>query len=218
MALFYIDFNRLQVYEAGALLLAYLAYPGEDGHDDQRRGQVHASLCACMLRARYEVAPDWGSLPLLIKPVYALQTERDRNQGLRQFKRRLRDRMIAARMASPFLEEAATGEAPELPPSLKRLSINAMSELVLEDAGYNEPENVEARIWRPSRPVIHLASAVHGYLHLGTEIEAHFLRLLLDCREVIEQVVRKAEYYESLVASSRELHVDAEKLIKFRLA
>jgi len=53
--------------------------------------------------------------------------------------------MIAAHMAHRFLKEAETGEVPKLPARVKRLSINAMSELVLEDAGYSEPEDVETR-------------------------------------------------------------------------
>jgi hypothetical protein len=92
-----------------------------------------------------------------------------------------------------------------------------VSELVLDDAGYSEPENVETRIWRPSRPVIHLASAVHGYLHLAPKIEALGLGPLLHRREIIEYVIRNAEYCEPLVAGSRHLRVDANKLIKLRL-
>jgi hypothetical protein len=116
-----------------------------------------------------------------------------------------------------FLKEAEAGEPVKLPPSLNRLSINAMSELVLDDAKYTEPENVETRIWRPSRPVIHLASAVHGYLHLGLENEALGLGPLITRREVIEYVIRSAEHCESLVMKCRRLGVDRKRLIKFRL-
>jgi hypothetical protein len=212
-----IDFNRLEVYVAGALLVTLLAYPGESRHDDEPRSRVHAALCACVLRAPYETDPDWSISPQLAKPVYMLQSKSDCERGLRQLKRRLRDRMIAARMAYPFLKEAETGVVPELPPSVERLSINAMSELVLEDAGYSEPENVETRIWRPSLPVIHLASAVHGYLHLGAENEALGVGPLLTCRDVIEDLIRSAEHCEPLVARSRHLRVNADKLIKLRL-
>jgi hypothetical protein len=217
MTVYWIDFNRLEVYEAGALLVTLLAYPGDNKHDDERRSQVHASLCACTLRALCDTDPDWSTSPQLAKPIYLRQSESDCNRGLRQLKRRLRDRMVAARMAYPFLKEAESGKAPELPTGIKRFSINAMSELVLDDAGYSEPENVETRIWRPSRPVIHLASAVHGYLHLDPKIEALGLGPLLHRREIIEYVIRSAEYCEPLVAGSRHLRVDANKLIKLRL-
>jgi hypothetical protein len=218
MTVRFIDFNRLEVYEAGALLVTLLAYPGESKHDDERRSQVHASLCACTLRALCDTDPDWSTSPQLAKPIYLRQSERDCNRGLRQLKRRLRDRMVAARMAYPFLKEAESGKAPELPTGIKRFSINAMSELVLDDAGHTDPENVETRIWRPSRPVIHLASAVHGYLHLvEPETAALGLAPLLHRREVIEYVIRSAEYCEGLVGRSRHLRVNADTLVRIRL-
>jgi hypothetical protein len=162
MALHSIDFKRLEVYEAGALLVTLLAYPGKSDHEEKRRSHVHTSLCACALRAIYEMDPDRAVSPQLIKPIYAFQTERNCSLGLRTLRRRLRHRMIAARMAYPFLKKAESGEVPKLPARIRRLSINAMAELVLDDAGHSDPENVETRIWRQSRPVIHLASAVHG--------------------------------------------------------
>jgi hypothetical protein len=47
------------------------------------------------------------------------------------------------------------------------VSINQMARLVLEDAGQTDPENVETRIWRPSLPAIHIASAVQLFLQLA---------------------------------------------------
>ena len=218
MAIRSIDFKRLEVYEAGALLVTLLAYPGESEHEEERRSRVHTSLCACALRAIYEVDPDRAVSPQLIKPIYAFQTERNCSLGLRTLPRRLRHRMIAARMAYPFLKEAESGQAPQLPAPLRRLSLNAMAELVLEDAGHSDPENVETRIWRQSRPVIHLASAVHGYLHLvEAKTKPNGLGPLMTSRQVIEYVIRSAEYCASLVARSEGLRVDPEQLIKIRL-
>src|SRR5207249_12077424 len=88
-----IDFKRLEVYEAGALLVTLLAYPGEGEHEEERRSRVHTSLCACTLRAIYELDPDRAASPQLIKPIYAFQTERDCSLGLRTLPRRLRHRI-----------------------------------------------------------------------------------------------------------------------------
>jgi hypothetical protein len=79
------------------------------------------------------------------------------------------------------------------------------------------PLAIRSAIRRPSLPVIHLASAVHGYLHLRAENEALGVGPLLTCRDVIEDLIRSAEYCEPLVAGSRHLRVDADKLIKLRL-
>jgi hypothetical protein len=51
------DFNRLEVYEAGALLVTLLAYPDAS---EEAQGHVHASLCTHALRARSELEPEWG--------------------------------------------------------------------------------------------------------------------------------------------------------------
>jgi hypothetical protein len=154
MTVHLVDFNRVQVYEAGAMLVTLLAYPGASGSDEERRSQLHASLCACMLRASYEVDPNLATLPQIMKPIYALQTEGDCRKSFRSLPRLLRDRMVAARMAYPFLKEAESGKTPALPAGLKRFSLNQMAELVLSDAGQADAENVETRIWRPSRSSI----------------------------------------------------------------
>jgi hypothetical protein len=52
-----IDFDRLEVYEAGALLLTMLAYPDES---EETRSQVHTSLCMHALRTKCAMEPDWA--------------------------------------------------------------------------------------------------------------------------------------------------------------
>ena len=163
IAVHYIDLYRLEVYRPGLPVVAPRLSRGGT-QDDERRSGAYTSLCAYVFRARAETGANWATRR---NQFTSSQTERERNEGLGTLPRRLHERVIAApRMAYSFLREAETGEVPELCPSVKRLSINAMSEPVLEDAGHSDLENVETRIWRPSRPVIHLASAVHGYLQL----------------------------------------------------
>lgn len=211
-----VDFRQLQVYEIGAMLLTWLAFPGES-ESEEIRGRVHASLCAYALRAKYGSEPEWLVSPQPIKPIYALRPQFDIDCDLKTLQRRLRDRMIAARMAIGFLKEAIRGEVPELPGGIRRVSINQMAELVLDDTGYTEPGNVETRIWRPSLPVIHLATVIQLMLQLA---EPHAgplgLEALLLDRGIIELVGRTAEYHRSLIMQSR-LKVDPEKLIRFRL-
>src|SRR5712671_2687353 len=123
-----------------------------------------------------------------MKPIYALRHQHENDRYLRTLERRVRDRMVAGRMAIGFLKEAATGEVPAC---IKRLSINEMAQLVLDDVQYSEPENVETRIWRPSLPVIHLASALQLLLHLAEPVTGPIgLEALLLGRNVIELLVR----------------------------
>jgi hypothetical protein len=201
---------------AGALLVTLLAFPDAS---DETQGNVHASLCNYALKIRSALEPDWTILPQPIKPFYAFRSERICNRDLRTLVRRWRDRMVAGRMGIAFLKEALPGQVLELPPAMKRLSINQLAELVLDDTRFTDPHNVESRIWRPRRPVVHLASAIQVYLTL-TEADTAMIALqgLLLNRAMIELVIKGAAYHETLMAQSRHLRFEPEKLIKIRLA
>ncbi len=210
------DFNRLEVYEAGALLVTLLAYPDAS---DEAQGHVHASLCTYALRARSEIEPEWAIQPQPIKPIYTLRSQRDCNRALRTLERCLRDRMAAGRMAIAFLKEALRGEVPELPAGVKRLSLHQLSELVLGDTSFTDPDNVETRIWRSSLPVIHFCSAIQVFLSLAeADVGLIPLEALLLNRKVIELIIRTAEYHETLLAQSRHLRFEPERMIRIRLA
>jgi hypothetical protein len=212
-----LDFNRIEVYEAGAALISVLAYPGDS--EEETRAGVHAALCHHALRIKCAIEPDWALWPQRIKPIYALLTPREVNQDLRTLQRRLRDRMAAGRMAIGFLKEAATGSVAELPAGRSRVSINQMARLVLDDTGQTDPENVETRIWRQSLPVIHVASAIRLFLRLAELKMGNFaLETFLLNRASIECVVRAAAYHASIIEQSRHLPIDPTRLIKIRLA
>jgi hypothetical protein len=213
-----VDFRRLEVYEVGAWLLTWLAFPGER-ESEEVRSRVHASLCAYALRAKYETDADWLVSPQSIKPIYALRPQFDIDRDLKTLQRRLRDRMIAARMAIGFLKEAITGEVPKLPAGIKRMSVNQMARLVLDDAGFTDPENVETRIWRPSLPVIHLATAIQVMLQRAEPITGPLgLESLLLDHGIIELVVRTAQFHETVIAQSRHLKMDPATLVRIRMA
>ena len=195
------------------MLLTWLAFP-EESNSEETSSRVHASLCNYALRAKSQSEQEWDIAPQPIKPVYALRPQSEVNRDLRTFERRLRHRMIAGRMAIGFLKEALTGEVPK---GIRRLSVNQMARLVLADADYTDPENVESRIRRPSLPVIHIATAIQVMLQIAEpETGPLGLELLLLVPRVIELVIRTAEYHELVIAQSR-LQIDPETLIRLRL-
>ena len=111
-----------------------------------------------------------------------------------------------------FLRETLPGQVLGLPPTVKRLSINQLAVLVLEDTQFTDPHNVETRIWRPSRPVVHLASAIQVYLTLREADTPRIgLETLLLNRAMIESVILGAAYHETLMAQSRHLRFDPRK-------
>ena len=121
-----LDFSRIEVYEAGAILITLLAYSGEN---DEQSEAIHASLCHLAVRTTGVLNPDWARSPQRIKPLYALRTPEEVSKDLRTVPRRLRDRLAAGRMAIGFLKEVATGQEPELPAGIERLSVNQMQTL-----------------------------------------------------------------------------------------
>jgi hypothetical protein len=214
MTIHVIDFQRSTVYEAGAALISVLAFPGDN--EEERRAAVHATLCHHALRVICAFIPDWALHPQPIKPLYALRTSEEVRRDLRTLQRRLRDRMAAGRMAIGFLKEAVSGGGSK---DERRVSINRMARLVLEDTGQTDPENVETRVWRPSLPVIHIASAMQLYLqHAEAETGKVGWETFFFNRGVVEAVVRTAEYHASIIANTKVLPIDPARLITMRLA
>jgi hypothetical protein len=210
-----IDFSKAEIHECGATLVTLLAIPRDDA-EDSTRAALHASLCSLVLRAKFEESEEIP--PRLMKPIHAFRELKVIGRNLRTLKRRLRDRMVAARMVIPFLQEVDSGQPPRLPKGVKRFSLHEMSGLVLADAGQSETKNVETRIWRPSLPVIHLAAATQILLDIGAR-NGRPLHIgdLLTSRRVIEAIIQEARRYETLIERITRVRIDAGTLIRVRL-
>ena len=215
--IYFMNFAQLQVYECGAQFVSLLAYPTDDAQDNQRAA-LHASLCSFWLkhvcwRKRSEIDP----IPM--KPIYAFRSDDRIAHDMKTLQRRFRDRMVAARMAVPFLQEVELGHAPKLPPSVTRLSLNQMAAFVADEVGQSEPTNVKRRIWAPSRPVVHLAVAAliaeadHGRMGVNLTMED-----LLSNRPLIEMILEEAKRNEERIGKPSKLGIDPESLIKLRLS
>lgn len=223
-----LDFNELEAYEAGALLLSILAYPKNDS--DEKRSALHASLCSQILYARSVQDPDWANSPQLIKPVYAFRSKAEIKKDTRKLYRLLRDRAVAGRMAMALFQEAeGDGKRPEtLPEDIKKLTLDQLAVMVSKEVlgpGIEETENIEKRIWRPSLPVIHIAAAMQVLLQ-GLAKKIPGLPSMDDIwtsREAIEWLVVKAHYFETLIIDkpikrNGKVIIKPEQLIKIRLA
>src|SRR5208337_2603321 len=111
-----ISFQNNAVYECGATLVAVLAYPVDDD-DNSRRAEIHASLCRHAIEFQYLSNPDdWRPKPVKLPYVF-----RDAKIAERETKfaaKRLGERLVAARMAVPFLQGSESGHAPALPTAI----------------------------------------------------------------------------------------------------
>lgn len=158
-----VDLSTQATYEAGALLLTLLAFPKETV-DDQVLAELHASLCTTALIERARTDPSWAVAHQAIKPVHFSVAPDVAKRKLRTLHRRLRDRMIAGRIANAILFDAA-GLSPTLPKGCEGFSIKQLIKLALDDLDQNDAEDAEERIWRQSLPAVHIAAAVQAYLN-----------------------------------------------------
>jgi hypothetical protein len=212
---FEINFEREEAYECGARLLMALSYVKEA--ESARNVERFRSLCGRALWGRHIANPDDVS-PITAKPLYLFRDRKTIYGDVAHVAKRLGNRLVAGRMAIAFLQHAVLGENYCLPTGIKRLSLNELSEFVLEDAGQADANNVETRIWRTSRPVIHLAAAaVIAASQRSNAAKEVALELFLCNRPHIEQVVRIAVEFEALIASDPKFPVKADQLIRFRL-
>jgi len=211
-----ISFEGNQAYECGAKLLALVACPGA-GVQKERLDDLESSLCSWALWSRHLANPD-DDLRVPVRLRHVFQDARTVERNVKFLAKRLGERLVASRMATPRLQWEESGAPPRLPASIKRLSINRMAEFVLEDAEQRDASNVKRRLWTPSRPVIHLAVAMAV---IGQELRRKGLQFglehLLLLREFIEEVLRRAELFETLIARSSKFPVRTAELVRVRV-
>ena len=115
-----IDFNQYPVYEGGATLLALLACPANCRSEDRNAG-LHASLCGRALWASHLSNPE-NATRTTVKLQHVFRDAKVIDRETNFVARRLGERLVAGRMAIPFLQKAELGCQPRLPSAIKRLS------------------------------------------------------------------------------------------------
>ena len=141
--------------ETGARFFATFALPGVDEaearqdaaaamvtsylHAANRIDQTEAPFLDSRLNAFAQRSPEWA------KPVF------------NAVKRRLRYRLLLARGLRPWILQGL-GQAPKTVPTIKKFTQRQIS-LFLNGNDAQRADNFQKRVWRPSRPVIHVAVA-----------------------------------------------------------
>ena len=210
-----ISFARMEIYECGAMLLALLACPSES--EEGKRAELYLSLCGRALWSRYLAAPDDGT-PITVRPQHVFRHPDQIDADVGFVGKQFSERMVAGRMAVKFFERAGAGSVTALPKEIKRLSINEMANYVLADAELKDPEYLEKHIWRPSRPVIHLATAaaIIGQESQGAgqgiQLESYLSR-----SDLIKDLFLRAEVLALIAERDAHFPVEADQLIRIRL-
>ena len=208
-----LDPEVLAPFEIGAILMAVLTFPNAD--EAERIQLVSEAWCAKLLMDTEAAEPSRSEELRQALPDYAGLGVREVKQQLRQSTRRFRDRMVAARMARGFFQEAITERPAILPATMARLSLNELSKLVLHESGQSDPENVEKRAWSESRPVIHLAAAfdvLGDFRNPGVKELGYDLQDL----ETHRAIVDLARAHESVVLADPRFGAGPDDLIRFR--
>ena len=211
------DFAVMEDFEVGAGLLALLAFPGVA--DFEKRWKAAEALCAWQIRETIAGSPMTADVWRQTFPNYAHLSKGEERRRLRTLRRRLKDRMWAARMSLGFFQEALTNEPVSLPAELRNLSLDALSAYVKksERAPTDSTENFEHRVWRASRPVIHLAAALQVVLRRHAEIPDDIGgNYPLDRGDLHREVIALAEAHEPLVARHMGFGKRPIRLIRVR--
>ena len=200
--------------ETGARFFATLALPGVDEaearqdaaaamvtsylHAANRIDQTEAPFLDSRLNAFAQRSPEWA------KPVF------------NAVKRRLRYRLLLARGLRPWILQGL-GQAPKTVLTIKKFTQRQIS-LFLNGNDAQRADNFQKRVWRPSRPVLHLCAAWVTLAQEHFNLHGKPLDALEAMRkpEFLAQFLHRAELMEPLIESSR-LSVSADDLIRFRL-
>ncbi len=203
--------------ELGLALMVSLAFP-ERRDDELFLGDVLADLCHHYLLAKWISDPAGALLPQSMKPIYVFRDPKVLERNLKDFDRRIQNRLYAAKMAIAPLQAAQSGQwPPTLPKHINKLSLAQLSDLIYSDTQNNDPANIHKRIWQPSLPVIHLAAALVVYMNdLDPSGSAPITVFdLIQKSDFVPTLLRYANEFTSLLLVSKDLSIRADQLIAF---
>lgn len=208
-----IEFTRLAPYEVAAQFFSIVAYPKEK----DARLRFSDAICGLML-GEYSAGndPEWNSAGQTVPPRYwqALVNgpKVEFDKGLRIINR---ERLVAAKMAAPKLEELRQFMMTRRSPGWGHSpTSNKVMDAITRDLGQAERratrgrkgdggdnrENIIRRHWNPSRPVLHLCLALHQYMHAESANHRNLnLRDFLSVPDAIAGIVELGEAFSLMM-------------------
>jgi len=204
-------------YPAGAMLLALLVDPPVARHRKDWM-ETYRFLCHCGIVDLVKNDP----LVELSEPEEASYKDKPARfvQRMNRICRQANNRLAAAHMAIGRFQVAETGEHSPLPKYVRRLSINQMSSfmLVRDETNEKDERNLIARVWSPSKPVIHIASALAIEMDLFEKENGREITLpeILSNLDFVRHVIYRAALLEELIGKTK-LEVKRKELIKVRM-
>lgn len=203
-------------YEAAAQVLTLLSFP-PDAPPDAALNQRFEEMCAYVIRRLAERDPEWAGEPRALRPMHALIAPERVATVARTMQTALERRLAAGRMAVPFIDQAALGDAAaKLPPGAKRLSLN---ETAAYAGAYGDASNLESRAFRPSIPVLHLCAALawmRALLGERSPDDHSIVDFLISDTNVLRAFVAVAQDFEAPLLASTKLMIAPDRLVRVR--
>lgn len=153
------DFAVTEPYEIAATLFSLIAYP------PTQYKSYKIDLCMMGLITKYlhwkrRTDDTWATSYQKIKPIFLDLKESQFEQIEKKFDETLQVRLNAAFIAKRWLEESSNLH------SKKRPTIQAFIDELADYKGISDIDNLRARVWRNSIPVIHLSMALAKVIDL----------------------------------------------------
>lgn len=148
-------------FMTGASFHAILGWPTDDDAAGYHR--VSNELAAATLRLTNladpaAIGPVMDQWPQIDWAALDRRAQRPKPR-LGYLRKRLDQRMAAARAGIGKLHDELFDKPAVLPPGMTALSIDQLCALIKSDVMIDDPENVEKHVWRKSLPIMHLAIA-----------------------------------------------------------
>jgi hypothetical protein len=212
----HINISTLPPYEAGAVLLSWLAYPA--ANDEPSRLGFWAALCRHWIIDFASHNPQWAWNYQPIKPGFFTINEQTSEKVYRAGFKRIHHRLVAGhRYVAPFLVEQHLQRKVSV--GGFKTTVNNMTALASLDLDVsNDAENIKRRYFVPCKPVLHVAVAVKQLFQSlsGNDDQGKLGELLINSHN-IEVAVRLAEDFRPMILRLKDIEIEDEQTIQFVL-
>jgi hypothetical protein len=217
-----IELSKLAPYEAAAQLFAVIAYP----YSQKDRVRFSDAICGWML-GQFIAANDQEWEPTSQARYWRALVKGPNVELAKGFRVINRERLIAAKMAAPGLEEFRQFMTQRRQPGwAPRPTSDEVIEAVSADLhhpkrpatrgrkgdGGGNRENIISRHWTPSKPVLHLCLSLHLNIHaLSPNREDLHLGDFLPSKDTIAGIIGLAGGFSEAM---RLFNIEPEELIE----
>jgi hypothetical protein len=211
--------DELDPYQSGALFFAVLAYP--DPRDKNERGRFMQAFVRRTLEQRMELHKDFAQDFQIIRPAYFSGSDREHRAILARGTKRLQGRFAVARfIAMPHFREIDTGRptrVESLLPTVNNMAVLAALHLKMSEESFT---TVKSKIWKPSKPIIHAATAYIVWDEIlwekwgrNPKVDRQLAFLILP--EYVGEVAEISEEFRSQLAVIKQFTILEEETIRF---